>query len=127
MMINEYMHILLNLFAVLSLIFITLFVLKKIKSNRYSANKYINIIQVVPVGAKERVILLEANNVFLLVGATPNHITVLHSFDPTTFPKDPLPALSKNGFADIMQRVYDKKKGVVKSNERDALLDEVEP
>ena len=78
---NEYTHIILNLVAVLVLMFGLVFILKKLKLSKFATNKHIKIINMVAVGAKEKIILMEVNNAFLLVGATPNHIETLYVFN----------------------------------------------
>ncbi len=80
-MASEYAHILFNLLAVLALLLATIFLLKKFRMAKYSGKKHINIINMVPIGTKEKIILLEVNNSFLLVGATPNHIETLYVFN----------------------------------------------
>lgn len=78
---SEYTHVILNLFAVMVLIYGLFFLLKKFKLAKYSTDKQMNIVNMVSIGAKEKIILLEVNNVMLLVGATPNQIATLHVFD----------------------------------------------
>ena len=78
---SEYLHFGLNLLAVMALLIGLGFVLKKINKVKYKGNKQINIINVVSIGAKEKIILLEANGSTLLIGATANHIETLHRFN----------------------------------------------
>lgn len=116
-MINEYAHILLNLFAVLALIVVSLFILRKIKTSRYGTNKHhIDIIQVLPIGPKEKILLVKAQNTLLLLGATSTHIEVLHVFDPADFPSESIK--SQNAFSETMLTIYNKNK----SNEKDVSL-----
>ena len=44
-------------------------------------NKHIKIINAVSLGTKEKIVLMEVNDVVLLIGATPNHIETLHVFN----------------------------------------------
>lgn len=78
---SEYTHVILNLIIILTLMVSVVFFIKKFKLTKYGANKHVNIINVVPIGAKEKIILLEVNNLTLLIGATPNHIATLHVFN----------------------------------------------
>lgn len=78
---SEYAHMISNLIAVITLIFVLVFVMKKLKIAKYAGNKHIKIINVVPIGPKEKLMLMEVNNVFLLVGATANHIETLYVFN----------------------------------------------
>lgn len=104
---NEYIHVVINLFAVIVLMLVLLFIVKKFKLSKFGGNKYINIINVVSVGPKEKIILLEINKSYLLLGSTPNHIETLHIFaelDPIT------PTLNKaispkNTFSELMTKI----------------------
>lgn len=76
-----------NLGIVLGFMFILLYAGKKLKLRKISTNKHVRIINVTPVGVKEKIILLEVNNTILLVGATPNHIETLYVFNELELPK----------------------------------------
>jgi flagellar protein FliO/FliZ len=78
---SEYTHVFLNLFAVIALMGLLFFLMKKFKLAKYASNKHIKIINIVPIGTKEKVILMEVNNTMLLLGATPNHIETLYVFN----------------------------------------------
>lgn len=104
---SEYAHVIINLFVVLVLMFGLVFVLKKFKISKYSKNRLINIINVVPIGPKERIILMEVNNTFLLLGATPNHIEKLHVFEhlELTEPLKSKESDQKRNFSEIMNKL----------------------
>lgn len=104
---SEYTHVIINLFAIIALMFVLVFVLKKIKLSKYVGNKHINIINVVPIGPKERIILMEVNNLFLLVGATPTHIEKLHVFDHLDLTKSKQLDQKKN-FSELMTKLKTK-------------------
>ncbi|RDI39966.1 flagellar biosynthetic protein FliO [Aquicella lusitana] len=78
---NEYTHVIFNLFIVTSLIIILFFILKKFKLGRYKNSSYIRVMHVLPIGAKEKILFVEVNNTFILLGVTANHIEKLHVFD----------------------------------------------
>ena len=78
---NDYVHVVLNLGVVMLLIAFLVFLLKKLKMTRQDGTRKIQILNMVSIGAKERIIMLEANNKTLLIGATPNSISTLHVFD----------------------------------------------
>jgi len=78
---SEYLHFGFNLLIVLAFMVGLAFLLKKIKQVKYSGNNHIKIINVVSVGPKEKVILMEANGTTLLIGSTANQITTLHRFN----------------------------------------------
>lgn len=78
---NEYLHILLNLFAVVVLIFVCIYVLRRLKFPKAVNKQGINILHVMPLGSKEKILLVEVNRSLLLLGATANHIETLYVFD----------------------------------------------
>ena len=78
---NEYAHMLMNLILVLAFMLVLVFILKKMKFAKQSANQAIKVINMVSIGTKEKIILLDVRDKVLLVGVTPNHIQTLHVFD----------------------------------------------
>ena len=78
---SEYAHVIANLVAVIALMSVLMFFMKKFKLTKFAANKHIKIINVMPIGAKEKIILMEVNKKFLLLGATSSQIKTLHVFD----------------------------------------------
>ena len=86
-----------NLGIVLGFMFILLYAGKKLKLRKLSTNKHVRIINVTPVGVKEKIILLEVNNTVLLVGSTPNHIGTLYVFNELELPKSSKATTDKKG------------------------------
>lgn len=80
-MLNEYSYVILNLIVVITLMLVFLFLVKKIKYSGFSNKKYMNIISCLSVGPKEKILLVEVNQVFLLLGVTSSHIETLYSFN----------------------------------------------
>ncbi len=78
---SEYTHVFLNFFVVIALMCVLFYLMRKFKLAKYAGNKNIKIINVMPIGAKEKVILMEVNNTILLLGSTPNHIETLYVFN----------------------------------------------
>lgn len=78
---SEYAHAMLNLLVVMVLMLGLFFAARKFKLVKNAANKHVNIVNAVSIGAKEKILLIEVNNVQLLVGATPNHIETLFVFN----------------------------------------------
>jgi len=79
-MASEYLHAILSLSFVLIFMVGLLMVFKKFKSRSFFQNQMIKILNSVPVGVKEKLMLVEVNNTFLLLGVTPSHIETLHIF-----------------------------------------------
>ena len=100
---SEYLHVFFNLFLVIALMLLMLFFLKKFKTSQYSGNKHIKIINMVSIGVKEKIILMEVNNTFLLVGATPTHIETLHVFDELEAAKTAAqPVAAQQSFSELL-------------------------
>lgn len=76
-----YSHMIGNLLLVLTLMLGLLYLIKKFKLKKFSANPAINIINMLPIGAKEKLLLIEVQGKTILLGATPNHIEALHIFE----------------------------------------------
>lgn len=77
---TEYWHMVFNLLGVVALMLVLLFLLKKIKVTKQSGNKHIKIINVMPIGSKEKIMLIEVNKMLFLIGTTPSHIETLYVF-----------------------------------------------
>ncbi|VVC77079.1 Flagellar protein FliO [Aquicella siphonis] len=67
--------------AVVVLLLVLMYALRKLRLHKYADSPAIKVVNSVSIGAKERIILLEANQTMLLIGATPSHITTLHVFN----------------------------------------------
>ena len=110
-MASEYGHILFNLFALVVVIMLSVVILKKFKLAKMSGNQYINIMQVMPIGQKEKILLVEVQGAFLLLGATATHIETLHIFDSTPKTQDlatPEEIVSKKGFWETLMAFRQK-------------------
>lgn len=82
-MTEQYLHVILNLFLVLIALFTVLYFVKKFKIGKYANEQQIKILNMVSIGTKEKIVLVEINQTKLLLGATPNHIETLYSFTDT--------------------------------------------
>jgi len=80
-MASEYLHVLMSLVIVIFCMAGLMFFLKKFRWSKNIWNKHIKIINMTSIGGKEKLILVEVNNVFLLLGATPAHIETLYVFN----------------------------------------------
>lgn len=70
-----------KLIGIIIFILVLMYVLKRLRQTKFADSPEIRVINTVAIGTKERIILMEANNTMLLIGATPNHISTLHVFD----------------------------------------------
>jgi flagellar protein FliO/FliZ len=78
---SEYIQVIITLGGVLSLMVMFVFLLKKIKFKKLVNDQHINILHTMPIGSKEKIILIEVNDAMLLLGATASSIQTLHIFD----------------------------------------------
>jgi len=68
----------LGLMVILGLIVLLAWLLKRTNHLQSSANGQLKIIAGLPLGARERIVLIEAGNEQILVGVTPQQIQTLH-------------------------------------------------
>lgn len=101
---SEYVHVMLNLVGVMGLMALLFFLAKKFKFARHATNKHMKILHVLPLGSKEKIMLLEVNNTFLLLGVTPNHIETLYSFSELSSLTESTPVMQKK-FSELMSTV----------------------
>lgn len=81
------MQVILSLLLVLALIVLVAWFLKRINLPQSGAGNILKVISGVAVGQRERVVLVEVNDTWLVVGVAPGQVTALH-----TMPKNALPA-----------------------------------
>lgn len=97
---SEYLHFGLNLLIVLALLLVLAFTLKKVKQIKSIGGNQIKVLNVVSIGAKEKIVLIEVNGATLLVGATANQISTLHHFSGMkTFKEELLKVRQENNAA----------------------------
>ncbi len=76
-----YSHMIGNLLLVLTLMMGLLYLIKKFKLKKFATNPTIKIINILPIGTKEKLLLIEVQGKTILLGTTPNHIETLHIFE----------------------------------------------
>jgi flagellar protein FliO/FliZ len=103
----EYIQMIQNLAGVLGAIFLLVYFLKKLSSRKSKLNQDIKILQVVPIGNKEKILLVSVKDKTILIGATPNHIETLHIFNDPVRPlgTDDMPVIKTDTFAETMDTV----------------------
>ncbi len=79
--VGSIVHMTLMLLAILILIFIIAYFLRKMVFLRGNINGALKVINTIPIGTKERLILLKAHDNVMLLGVTANSINTLHVFD----------------------------------------------
>lgn len=83
------LQVILSLLLVLAAIVMVAWVLKRINMPQNAAGSALKVISGVAVGQRERIVLVEVNDTWLVVGVAPGQVTALH-----TMPKNVLPVTS---------------------------------
>ena len=106
---QQYLSILPVLFFILLLIVGLAFVIKKVNPTLGRGNPLIRVLGTLPLGGKERLILVQTGDACLLLGVTPGQIQTLHvvnqdslNAETDAMTSSTLPAA---GFAGILQAV----------------------
>jgi flagellar protein FliO/FliZ len=104
---TEYLHMIENLVVGLSALLLFAYIVKKIKFGKTPVDQHIKIIHAIPIGSKEKILLMTVNNTKLLIGATPNHIETLYVFSEAANTEKPIttPAMKDSIFAEAFTAV----------------------
>jgi flagellar protein FliO/FliZ len=77
---SHLLSVTLGLAAIIGLIFLLSFFAKRFGSGAFLGNNQLKIVSTLPLGTRERIVLLDAGGQQLLLGITPTHINTLHVF-----------------------------------------------
>jgi len=105
---QQYLSVLPALFMILLLIVGLAFLVKKLNPTLGRGNPLMRVVGTLPLGGKERLILVQAGDACLLLGVTPGQIQTLHvvNKDSLSGETEVIPAgLPAGGFAGILQAV----------------------
>jgi flagellar protein FliO/FliZ len=80
------LQVIFSLLLVLGAVMLVAWVLKRINLPQHGAASVLKVISGVAVGQRERIVLVEVNNTWLVVGVAPGQVRTLH-----TMPKSELP------------------------------------
>lgn len=75
------LNVTLGLLFILALIFSISWFVKRFGQGAFSGNGSLKIIATLPLGTRERIVLIDAGGKQLLLGITPTHINTLHVFE----------------------------------------------
>lgn len=70
-----------GLLLIIGLIFGISWFVKRFSQGSFTGNSHLKIIATMPLGTRERIVLVDAGGQQLLLGITPTHINTLHAFD----------------------------------------------
>ena len=84
------LNVALGLIAIIALIFALSHFVKRFGSGTFSGNSQLKILSSMPLGTRERIVLIDAGGQQLLLGITPTNINTLHVFtDPIVIDNKP--------------------------------------
>lgn len=75
------LNVTLGLMLIIGLIFGLSWFVKRFSQGPFSGNSHLKIIATMPLGTRERIVLIDAGGQQLLLGITSTHINTLHTFD----------------------------------------------
>ncbi len=108
---QDYSKVILVLIFVVGLIFACAWLIRRMSGGLGVNHKHIQVLSVMPLGTREKLMIIRAASEYLLIGVTPNGIQTLHRFDEPIDLNDPIPA---SPFADRL-------KGLLKGLDSDPL------
>ncbi|MGV8933255.1 MAG: flagellar biosynthetic protein FliO [Gallionellaceae bacterium] len=85
------MQIIFSLILVLAAVAVVAWMMKRINMPQHGAGSLLKVLSGVAVGPRERVVLMEVNDTWLIVGVAPGQVRTLH-----TMPKGTLPSGMNN-------------------------------
>jgi flagellar protein FliO/FliZ len=80
------MQIIFSLILVLAAVAVVAWVMKRINLPQHGAASLLKVISGVAVGPRERVVLMEVNDTWLIVGVAPGQVRTLHTMPKGTLP-----------------------------------------
>jgi flagellar protein FliO/FliZ len=89
------LQVVLSLILVLAAVFVVGWILKRINLPQQGAGNALKVISGIAVGQRERIVLVEVNDTWLVVGVAPGQVNALH-----TMPKGVLPSASNPAAGD---------------------------
>lgn len=83
------LQVILSLLLVLAAVVVVAWILKRINLPQQGAGNALKVISGVAVGQRERIVLVEVNDTWLVVGVAPGQVNALHSMPKGTLPSTP--------------------------------------
>jgi flagellar protein FliO/FliZ len=78
---QDYFKVIVTLIFVVGLIFACAWVIRRMSGGVGLNQKHIQVLSVMPLGTREKLMIIRAASEYLLIGVTPNGIQTLHRFD----------------------------------------------
>jgi flagellar protein FliO/FliZ len=104
------LQVIVSLLLVLAAVVMVAWVLKRINLPQQGAGNALKVISGVAVGQRERVVLVEVNDTWLIVGVAPGQVNALHSMPKGSFPIQPNTAGNQsNDFQSWLKKMMEKR------------------
>lgn len=104
------LQVLLGLAVVLGMVFVAAWAIRRFNPNVAPGNSALRIVAGTAVGNRERVLLLEVNDTWLVVGVAPGRVSQIHSMPrPDNFQVGQAPGAA-NGFAFWLKQTLERRK-----------------
>lgn len=103
------LQVLLSLIAVVLLLFGSLYLLKRLSAPRGAAAGLLRVVAGTAVGSRERVVVVEIADTWLVLGVTPGSITALHQLPSRALPSVKETAGAGKDFAGWLKQVMDRR------------------
>lgn len=104
---GNFFQLLFGLAVVIALLFASLWLLKRLSAPRGEAAGLMRVVAGTAVGARERVVVLEVAETWLVVGVAPGHVTALAEIPRGNLPPVPGPAEAKD-FSGRLKQLLDR-------------------
>lgn len=105
------MQVIFSLLLVLAAVVLVAWILKRINLPQHTAGNLIKVQAAVAVGQRERIVLVEINDTWLVVGVAPGQVRTLHSMPKTELPTTQVSmAINTNGkFQGWLKQMMEKR------------------
>jgi flagellar protein FliO/FliZ len=105
------LQVVLSLLLVLAAVVVVGWILKRINLPQHGAGNTLKVISGVAVGQRERIVLVEVNDTWLVVGVAPGQVNALHTMPKGTMPSIPSTtgAGEDNKFQGWLKQVMEKR------------------
>jgi flagellar protein FliO/FliZ len=114
---QDYVKVFLMLALIVGLIFACAWLVRRMSGGIGINQRQIQVLSVMPLGTREKLMIVKAASEYLLIGVTPNGINTLHRYDE---PIDMNNAIERSPFADRL-------KGLLKGEARESSASEKSP
>lgn len=102
---GELVRVLLSLCGIVALIFAAGWLSKRLQARTTPGGRRLRCVETMAVGARDRLLLIDADGKRLLIGVGPGGMRALHVYDGTnTAPETPASPLPPMGFGDVLAR-----------------------